>query len=259
VIFGIRGVINLAHGEFFILGVYTVVWFQDHGGFWWGLLCAPLVVGAIGWVVERSIVRHLYHRPLDTLVATWGVGIIIRELLKIRFGPGSLNLRLPIQGQVSVLGASYPGYRLVLIGISCAVLAAVAWVFLRTSLGLRVRAVIERRGMAQAMGVNAGRVDQAVFVLGAALAGLAGAVMSPLITVNPEVGLFFLASSFLVVIVGGVGSVLGAIGAAAVIGGSQAAISSVMRPVFAQALLFLLAIAVVRLRAARLLAGREGT
>lgn len=257
-IFGVRGVINLAHGELFILGSYTVLaLFGPTGTVWWGVLAAPFAVGAIGWGLERSMIRHLYRRPLDTLVATWGLGIIIRELLKLVFGAGHRNLPLPLTGNVSVFGVLYPQYRVFLILISLVTMAVVLWAFLATEFGMRVRAVVHDREMAEAMGIDAGRVDQALFAVGAGLAGFAGAVMTPLLTLNPEVGLIFLARSFLVVIIGGVGSLFGTVTGAAVIGGGEALISFFMRPVLAQSLLFLVAILIIRLRPAGLLGTRR--
>jgi urea transport system permease protein len=249
VIFGIRGVINLAHGELFILGAYSTVWFDSHGmSTWLGVLAAPFVVGAIGWVIEATVVRRLYSRPIDTLVATFALAIIIRELLKLTFGAGNRNIPLPLSGQVSMLGESYPQYRLVLILASAIVLGLVAWIAARTSIGVMVRAVIQRRSMAEALGINGRAVDRGVFVAGAALAGLAGALMAPLITLNPNVGQTFLVSSFLVVIIGGIGSVPAAIAGAIVVGLGFGMVSAVIEPVYAQMLLFAISILMIRLR-----------
>lgn len=249
VIFGMRGVINLAHGELFILGAYSTVWFESQGmSTWLGVLAAPFVVGAIGWVIESTVVKRLYSRPIDTLVATFALAIIIRELLKLTFGAGNRNIMLPLSGQVSILGESYPEYRVVLIVASSVVLGLVAWVAARTQVGVMVRAVIQSRSMAEALGINGRAVDQGVFVAGAALAGFAGALMAPLITLNPEVGQTFLVSSFLVVIIGGIGSVPAAIGGAIVVGLGFGVISAFVEPVYAQMLLFGVSILMVRLR-----------
>lgn len=249
IIFGLMKVINMAHGEMFILGSYTVVavW-EATDSVWLGIVLSPLVVGGIGWLLERTMIRRLYRRPLDTLVATWGVSIVIREGLKIVFGAGSRNLPFPFTGDVSIFGTRYPLYRIFLIALSILVMLGVLWLFARTDFGRKVSAVTQRRDMAMAMGINAERIDGVVFALGAALAGLAGAVMTPLITLNPEVGLFFLARSFLVVIVGGVGSLLGTAVGSGVIGLSQAGVSAFARPVIAQIALLVLAIVIIRVR-----------
>jgi urea transport system permease protein len=259
IIFGLMRVINMAHGEMFILGSYTVVgvW-ESTGSVWLGIMLAPFVVGAIGWGLERTMIRRLYRRPLDTLVATWGVSIVIREVLKIIFGAGSRNLPFPFTGDLSILGTRYPLYRIFLIGLSVVVMLAVLWLFLRTDFGHKVSAVTQRRDMAMAMGIDAERLDGIVFALGAALAGLAGAVMTPLITLNPEVGLFFLARSFLVVIVGGVGSLLGTAIGSGVIGLGQAFVSAWARPVVAQIVLLIIAIVIIRIRPTGLFGRRQG-
>lgn len=258
VIFGVRGVINLAHGELFVLGAYSTVWFDARGmSAWFGVVAAPFVVGAIGWALEATVVRRLYTRPLDTLVATFGLSIIIRETIKLTFGKGSRNIPLPMSGQAEILGTTYPTYRLFLIAASVAVLGTVAWLAVRTDIGVKVRAVIQRRSMAEAMGINGRLIDQGIFVMGAALAGLAGALMAPLITLNPEVGPTFLARSFLVVIIGGIGSVLAAIGGAVVVGLGEGLISSYIRPVYAQMLLFVASIVLLCVRPTGLFSRRS--
>lgn len=249
IIFGLLRVVNLAHGELFIIGGYTVFAVRSAGGsVWLGVALAPLVVGAIGALLDRGLLRHLYDRPLDTLVATWGLSIALRETLKLVFGADTKNVPVPLAGRVDLFGVAYPSYRLLLIGGSSAVLVGVLLLFTRTAFGAKVRAVVQNRDMAEAMGIDSHRIDAVVFAIGAALAGLAGALMAPLLGLRAEVGLFFLARSFLVVIVGGVGSLLGTVGGAAVIGGGEAGISYFTRPVLAQSLLFLFAIVLIRLR-----------
>jgi urea transport system permease protein len=259
IIFGLLGIINLAHGELFIIGAYTVVAVQGAtGNPWLGILAAPVVVGALGLLLDRGLLRLLYERPLDTLVVTWGMSIVLREVLKLIFGPETQNVPSPITGQVALFQTTYPAYRVFLIVACALVLAAVLAFFSRTAFGWKVRAVIQNRQMAEAMGIDSHRIDAAVFAIGAALAGLAGALMAPLLAVKPEVGLFFLARSFLVVIVGGVGSLLGTVGGAGVIGGGEAAISYFTRPILAQSLLFLLAILLIRARPEGLFPQRGG-
>lgn len=249
IIFGLLGVINLAHGELFIIGGYTsFAAYTATGNMWVGFLMAPLVVAAVGLLLDRGLLRFLYERPLDTLVVTWGLSIVLREVLKLVFGPASRNLPSPISGQLSILGVAYPRYRVFVIVASAVVLLLTLWVFSRTTFGWKVRAVIQNRPMAEAMGINSNRIDAAVFALGAALAGVAGALLTPMLSLQPDVGLIYLARSFLVVIVGGVGSLLGTVGGAGVIGGGEAIISFFTRPILAQSLLFLLAIVLIRFR-----------
>ncbi len=249
IIFGLLRVVNLAHGELFIIGSYTVFAVQSTtGNHWLGVLAAPAVVAVVGVALDRGLLRHLYERPLDTLVVTWGLSIVLREVLKLIFGTDTKNVPVPLPGQVDLGVAVYPLYRLTLIGIAVVILTGVLLLFTRTSFGLKVRAVIQNRPMAEAMGIPSHRIDTIVFAIGAALAGTAGALMVPLLGLRAEVGLFFLAQSFLVVIVGGVGSLLGTAGGAAIIGGGEAVLSFFTRPVLAQSLLFIVAIVLIRLR-----------
>lgn len=250
VIFGLRGVINLAHGEFFMLGAYTV-WFTENMGlppFWVGFMLAPVVTGLLGWVIERGFIRFLYHRPIETLLGTWGVSIVLRELVRIVIGPEHRYATQPIVGQLALLGFSYPLYRIAIILFTALIVGLIGYLFTRTDFGLRVQATISDRNMAEAVGINTSGVDQAVFVLGAALAGLAGAVMSPVIAINPNMGLDYFARTFLVVIMGGLGQLFGVVGGGALIGMLEAGFSAFLKPIVAQVIVLVLAIMVIRLR-----------
>jgi urea transport system permease protein len=248
VTFGLLGVINLAHGELFMLGAYSVlVVHEATGNAWLGIAVAPITVGAVGFLIERGVIKRLYERPFDTLLATWAVSIVVRQGITLWQGGGFQPIPHPITGSVSVLGVPYSRYRLVLLGLGIAVLVLAAVLLYRTRLGIQARAAIQNREIAAAMGINVRRLDSLVFVLGAALAGLAGAAMGPLVTVSPAMGLPFLASSFFVVILGGTGSLLGVAAGAVIIGGGQALISFFVNPVIAQVAVLLLAIVVIRL------------
>lgn len=251
VILSLMGIINLAHGEFLMLGAYSVYLVDQVGAlpnFWLGLVVAPLVVGAIALVVERGLIRYLYERPLDTLLATWGLGIVLREGVSLLFGAGEKSVRGPFTGSLDFLGITYPAYRVFLIGFSAVVLAVFVVLFTKTTFGLRVRATIERRHMAEAVGINTKRVNQATFALGAALAGLAGALISPIYVTSPGMGLGWLVPAFLVVIIGGMGSVYAAIAGGLVIAALQANLEYEFPLSTAQAIVFIAAILIVRLR-----------
>ncbi len=250
VIFGLRGIINLAHGEFFMLGAYTV-WMTEQLGmppFWAGFVLAPLLVAGVGWIIERSFIRFLYERPIETLLGTWGVSIVLRELVRITIGPEHRYATQPITGQLEWLGVSYPLYRIAIIIFTAVVVSAVIYLFTHTDFGLRVQATIRDRGMAEAVGINTSHVDQIVFVLGAGLAGLAGAVMSPVVAINPNMGLDYFALTFLVVIIGGIGNIMGVVGGGTLIGMFQAGFAAFLKPVVAQVIVLTLAILVIRLR-----------
>lgn len=248
IIYGMMNVINMAHGELFLLGAYTVVSLQALGApFWVGFLAAPVVVGIAGLLVEQLVIRHVYGRPIDTILATWGLSIAIKQVIIILFGPAAISLANPVPGSVTVGGVDYPAYRLVIMAVAALLALATYLVVYRTSLGLQIRAVISNRGMAGALGVNTRMMDRATFAVGAALAGIAGAVMAPIMSVDPQMGVGFLIPAFLAVLVGGLNSLFGAVLGAGVIGGSSSILSAGMAQASAQIGVFLLAILIIRL------------
>ncbi len=256
IIFGLMRVINMAHGEFFLLGAYTVVLTNQGGlGFWPGLILAPVVVGLAGMVIEYVVIRHLYHRLLDSILATWGISIAIKQLIIIIFGPAGLMVKPPLPQSVHILGLAYPVYRLFIMGVAVAVIALTFYLFLRTDFGLGARAVIANRDMAAAMGINTRRMNRVTFTFGSALAGLAGAVMAPLMSCDPQMGLGFFIPAFLSILVGGAGSLSGVLVGGAVVGGGDSLVSFLFSPVTAQIVVFSLAIVLIRIRPQGLVGG----
>jgi branched-chain amino acid transport system permease protein/urea transport system permease protein len=248
IIFGLMNVINMAHGELFLLGAYTVVLVERSGGhFWLGLLLAPLVVGLVGVVVEELVVRHVYHRFLDTILATWGLSIAIKQAVVIVFGPASHTVTGPITASIEIFNTPYPVYRLFIMAVALLVIAVTFWLFFRTSFGLAARGVIANRDMAACLGINTRRLDRTTFAYGAALAGLAGAVMAPIMSVDPQMGLGFLIPAFLAILVGGAGHLAGPLVGAAAIGGTDTLAANLWSPVVAQIVVFTMAIVVIRL------------
>lgn len=247
VIFGMMNVINMAHGEFFLIGAYAVVAVTRAGGsFWLGLVLAPCLLALIGFAVEWLVIRHIYRRFIDTILATWGLSLALKQGVILLFGPGSQSMLNPIPGTVEVLGVSYPAYRLFIMGMGLALALGTYWLFFRTALGLQARGVIANRSMAASLGINTRRMDWATFATGAALAGFAGAVMSPIMSVDPQMGMGFLVPSFLAVLVGGVNSLVGAALGSGVIGGTTTMLSARLDQADAQIVVFLLAIMVIR-------------
>ncbi|MCX5570664.1 branched-chain amino acid ABC transporter permease [Kaistia nematophila] len=247
VIFGLMQVINLAHGEFFLLGAYTVLVAQGFGvPFWLAVPIAFVAVGLVGLLCDAAILRFIYDRPVDTILATWGLSLAIRQAIVIVFGPQSQQVAAPLTEPVQLFGVAYSSYRLVVILIAMLVALAVFLVLYRTSVGLAARAAMANRQMAQCLGINMRRLDRATFSVGAGLAGLAGAVMAPLMSVDPQMGMGFVLPAFLSILVGGVGSPAGAIWGSIVIGSSTTLVSAWWTPVIAQIVVFLLAIVAIR-------------
>ena len=249
IIFGLMNVINLAHGEFVTIGAYTLALVQSLGGnYWLALALAPLVGGAAGLIVERLIVRHLYTRPLATILATWGLSLVIRQTLQLTFGAAPQRVDIPISELVSILGHPYPGYRLMLISVAFCLVAGCYAVFRWTRFGLDLRTVIQNRDMADALGINTARVYAIAFAAGAGLAAIAGVLIAPITVVIAQMGVNYLARSFFVVIVGGAGSIAGVGAGSVVVGGVETLLNYQIPATVSQALVLVLAIVVVRFR-----------
>ena len=225
--YGLMGVINMAHGELMMLGAYATYVVQGvflkylPAAFDWYLVAsvpvAFLTSALMGAALERSVIRFLYGRPLETLLATWGISLMLMQLVRSVFGAQNVGVENPswMSGGVQVLGnLSLPYNRLVIIGFAVVVLAAVALLIGRTRLGLFVRGVTQNRPIASCMGVNTARVDTYAFALGSGIAGLAGCALSQIGNVGPDLGQGYIVDSFMVVVLGGVGQLAGTVYAA---------------------------------------------
>ncbi|MEX0693240.1 MAG: ABC transporter permease [Rhodospirillales bacterium] len=220
IIFGVTRIVNFAHGSLFMLGAFIAYSASQRLGFWPSIPIAMLAVGIIGWAMERVVLSRLYAAPeLFQLVATFGLVLIIQDAALWLWGPTDLlGPRAPgLEGAVSLFGQTIPTYDLFLIGVGFSVLAAVWWMFTRTRFGVLVRAATEDREMLQALGVRPSRLFQATFFIGAALAGLGGALEIPRQPANLLMDLNVIAEAFVVVVIGGMGSVAGAFLAALLI------------------------------------------
>jgi urea ABC transporter permease protein UrtB len=249
IIFGLMNVINLAHGEFVTIGAYTLALVQSLNGSWWlGLALAPFVGAAIGFTVERTMIRHLYTRPLATILATWGLSLVLQQLLQLVFGAAPQRVDSPLPHSAMVFTVAYPAYRLLLIAAALAIIVACFAVFRWTRFGLDLRAVIQDRDMAEALGIDTQRVNAIAFSAGAGLAAVAGVLIAPLTVVIAQMGVNYLARSFFVVIVGGVGSIAGVAAGSVVVGGTETILNYQIPVTISQALVLALAIVIVRFR-----------
>lgn len=228
VIFGLLGVLNLAHGEFIMVGAYCA-WAVTAAGlpFLAALPLTAVVCLALGLGVERLLIRPLYRRPFDTLVATWGLSLLLRETAEAAFGLSFRNVAMPLPGTVAVLGADYPAYRLVLIVVAATIIGGLMVWYRRSRTGLRIRAMVGNPDLAQAMGIRATRLAAGTFAAGTCIAGLGGVMIAPLVPVQPFMGLDFVLRSFFALVIGGLGSVAGLFAGSAVIGGVDSLVSAV--------------------------------
>lgn len=221
-IFGMMGVLNFAHASFYMLGAYFAYTLQGVIGFWPALILSPLLVGIVGVVVERYFLRRVHqHGHAHELLLTFGLSFIIAELVKLFFGNFPVDYRIPASLDFSAFkvgGAQYPAYRMLMGGIAIAMFAVIFLLLTKTRVGIVVRSAIYRPRMAEALGHNVPLVFMGVFGVGAALAGLAGAVAGAFYTTNPNMALELGVMVFVVVVVGGLGSLGGAMVASLLIG-----------------------------------------
>jgi urea transport system permease protein len=269
IVFGLMGVINMAHGELMALGAYSTFvvqnvfrarwpeWFEAY--FVAALPVSFIVAALVGVVLERGVIRRLYGRPLETLLLTWGASLIIQQGLRLWFGAANVDVSSPswLSGGFALMtGLTLPFNRLFIIGLAAVSVAAMYWLLFATGAGLRIRAVTQNRAMSSCLGVRAGWVDATTFALGAGLAGLAGAALTQIGNVGPSLGQNYIVDSFMVVVTGGVGKLAGTILASAGIGGLNKGIEPALGAVFAKVAILLLVILFLQRRPAGLFATR---
>ncbi|HWH39474.1 MAG TPA: branched-chain amino acid ABC transporter permease [Usitatibacter sp.] len=262
IIYGTLGVLNLAHGAMFMLGGYAgFVAYQATGSYIVAVAAGSLALLVLGILMERVIIRHFYGRPHeDQLLVTFGLSICFVELVRFFFGSESRNVAPPgpLSGVVSLGFAIYPTYRVALMGIVAVALVVLFLVLYRTRLGMIVRAGIEDAVMVDSLGIDVYRVFMVVFGIGAMAAGFAGIVNAPVVSLTPEVGEAILVQTFVVVVIGGVGSFPGAV-LGGLIAGEIISITSMINPGYAYVMLFAAMTLVLMLRPHGLLGtpGRE--
>lgn len=250
VIFGLIGVINMGHGAMLTLGAYFT-WAAVHAGvpFVMSVLLAAAGVGVIGLILEHAVIRYFYDRPFDTLLITWGFFLLTTEVIKLIFGSSIRNVPNPLPGAIDLGFQQVPAYRSLIGLVTLLLTAAIGAVLYKTSLGIRIRALTQNREVASLLGLDVGRTYKLIFVSGSFLAGLAGALISPMLSVDPYIGMVFLVRSFFVVIVGGIGQLLGGtLVGSFLIGGAETFFALFSTQTFAQTVVFALAIIILRFR-----------
>jgi len=247
-IFGMLHVINLAHAGLMAVGVYAQVSFRGHGiPFWPAVLLSALVAGAAGAVIEFVVIRRLYARPLDTILATWGISLVLIQLITLIYGPGNKFLDLPTVSAIEVLGTPYGTYRLLIMLAGATIVAALGLTVRFTSIGLTVRAVMTNEALARSHGINTIRARQVTFIVGAALAGVAGALLGPIQGINPNFGATAVATAFLAVLLAG-RTLPGLVLSCVLFGVTQTLFARYVNPVWAGAVVIGLAVVILRFR-----------
>lgn len=250
-IFGMLTVVNFAHGAYFMVGAYAGVWVLGQtGNFWLAIAAAPLIVGAIGLLTERVLVRPLYGRGIDyPLLLTFGLSYVFIDLIRMIFGIDGLSIGTPaaLRGAVDIGVGHFPLYRLFLIGATAAIVFAL-WLFIeKTKYGLIIRAGARDAEIVRVLGIDVSRVWLIIFGLGTAIVGVSGILAAPIRAVNPEMGIPVLAESFVVTVVGGMGSLPGAVVAGLLVG-MVYSITSLYFPDLAELSIFVLMALVLMFR-----------
>jgi branched-chain amino acid transport system permease protein len=248
IVFGVMKIINFAHGAFLTIGGYSALIVTRIGwNPWWSLAFAVVIGVVCGAIVERLVMRPLYARPLDAILATWGLGIVVGQLITLQFGREVQFVQSPVTGAMAILGESYSQYRLILVLLAVVLAGAMGLVLNATKLGLQTRAVIMNENLARGLGINSGLVRFAAFSIGSGLAALAGALITPLSSVDPNMGVPWLVNAFMLVLVSGMSLVSLAV-SCLVLGGAQVLVSTYSDPVAGGLTIVVLAALILRFR-----------
>lgn len=264
IIYGTMNVVNMAHGEMVMIGAYTTVLAIKHLGLniFFCIPLAFLATAALGYGIERFLVRHLYGRILDTLLATWGIAIVLQQLIRINFGlslfgieidglgPGLQNVPVPaiLQSSVSIMGSQIATYRLFVMIIAVVFCVFTWWLMTRTTFGTQLRAVTKNRKMAACCGIDDKKINGLAFAYGSGLAGVAGVAVSGFMSVSPDMGTPYVIDAFFVVVSGGVGSLLGTLGASIGLGELQSLIAYISNDVYGRVAVFVAVIMILLFR-----------
>jgi urea transport system permease protein len=253
--FGQMGVINMAHGEFIMAGAYTAYVTQNVLGSAGLSLVVSLPIafavgGVLGVVLEATLLRRMYHRPLDTLLVTWGVSLVLQQLARDVFGTAGVDVPAPdwLSGPVELLGFSFPRTRLFILLLAVAAFVALAAALRYTALGRRIRATVQNRPLAETSGISTRATDRLTFFIGSGLAGVAGVALTLMGSISPNLGTSYIVDAFLVVVVGGIGQIRGAVIAAFLLGVAQSWIEYSTTASIAKVLVFALIVAFLQVR-----------
>ncbi|MCI4662486.1 MAG: branched-chain amino acid ABC transporter permease [Neomegalonema sp.] len=247
VIFGLMHFVNLAHGSLYAMGAYVAASAAGLMGYWAGVLLAPLAVAAFGVLLYWGLIRRMRRSgPMAQVLVTFGLIFVMLDLTRIVWGDLALAAPMPelLSGRLTILGLEYPIYRLVIIVLGGLIYGGLYWVLSRTQIGAMIRAGVDNDAMASCLGINVEQLFFLVFCVGCALAGLAGAVAAPLLSVTPEMGLSILIPTLIVIVIGGLGSLKGAIAGSLIFGFVQT-FGAVLAPQLASVLIYALLAAVL--------------
>lgn len=250
IIFGLMDVVNMAHGEFIMIGAYVAYFVTTvyQSSFVLAMILAFIVTALFGILIEVTLIKKLYGKVAETLLATFALSVILQQVVRMVLGPEDKFVGLPIDGSLEVSGIVVPFYNIFLIGIALLILAGTLALFFKTTFGMQLRAVTKNRSMAQCLGINTSRIDTLTFACGSGLAGLAGALIAPVKSVMPSMGTSYIVDGFLTVVLGGFTSIVGTAASSAVVGESVTVMAGFMSEITAKILVFLIIIVMIRFK-----------
>jgi urea transport system permease protein len=252
IIYGTTGVINMAHGEFVMIGAYTSWFLQTKLGM--GLIASIIpifiITALMGFLIERLIIRHLYNRLLDTILATWGIGVILQQFIRLTVGSELKYLEIPsyMAGSMNLFGQQVSIYRVFIFLFAIAIFILAWFIIFKTKFGMKLRAVTQNKDIASCFGVNSGAVYSATFAFGTGIAALAGAFVAPLKSISPDMGTNYIIDAFMVVVLGGVESLIGTAASSFIIGETSSFIASFSNDTLAKALVLVITILILRIK-----------
>jgi len=248
-IFGLIGLVNFAHGVLFTLGGYlTMVTVSYTGSYWLGIIVGTIVVGSFGLVLERTLLNHLYDEVLLGFLATFGIWLVLEEVIRFIWGGQGYNVKSPLSGSTTMLGFSYSTHRLFIIVVGILVVALIGGLLRYTRIGLEIHATATNADTAETLGIPTAKINSLVFFIGIALAALAGGLITPVTSVFPTLGIQYMLIAFLIVIVGGMGSFVGSFVASIAIGLITSFGTLVLAPTYVNISVFVLAMIFILVR-----------
>jgi len=252
IIYGTTGVINMAHGEFVMIGAYTSWFLQTKLGMGLIVSIIPIfiITALMGFLIERLIIRHLYNRLLDTILATWGIGVLLQQFIRLTVGSELQYLKIPtfMAESMNMFGQQVPIYRVFIFLFAVAIFVLAWFIIYRTKFGIQLRAVTQNKDIAGCFGINSGFVYSATFAFGTGIAALAGAFVAPLKSISPDMGTNYIIDAFMVVVLGGVESLIGTAASSFIIGESSSFLASFSNDTLAKALVLLIIILILRVK-----------
>ena len=259
IIFGMMDVVNNAHGEFIMIGAYITCFSVNvlHLPFVYAVILAAIVSALTGIVIERLFIKKLYGKVAETLLVTFALEYVIQQIVRMIFGPENKTMEVPVKGQLVLSNVSIPYYNILLIIMALLVLSLTLLLFYKTSFGMQLRAINQNRDMTQCLGINVSKINMFTFAYGAMLAGISGALIAPIKSVYPGMGPSYNVDGFLVVILGGLNSIIGSFASSFVINESITLMSGYMSQIISKLLIFVVIIIVVRFRPNGLFASKE--